>query len=331
PEGVPTYRAASVSILSSQVTSFLSQPLKYLKLFSDSVSTRTTVDFLIANRWAKIMRERECEWIHCHWGDHKLYIGYYCHKLTGVPLSVTLHGYDLYANPNWKMLERSLKVCCQIITISEYNRKLLIDRFGKLGERVKVIRLSADLVPDPEKYKDKKYVLIVGGFQPRKGYDILLEAIKILDRDDIHLWVVGYDGPVNVRGMVKEYGLQDRVTVFGQVSDEVLNMLYAFCDIFTMPSRIGPDGVGEGLPVSLMEAMSWEKPIVATYHTGIPELVPDILVQENDAKGLAEGIARLADDPDLRKKMGKRNRGIIRDEYSNKNVKKLLDAFKVED
>ena len=96
------------------------------------------------------------------------------------------------------MFEKSLRAAAQIITISEYNRKLLIDKYGDLGERVKVIRLSADLYADPQIELRKKRILIVGGFQPRKGYDTLLEALRILDRDDLHLWVVGYKGIVNV-------------------------------------------------------------------------------------------------------------------------------------
>ena len=64
------------------------------------------------------------------------------------------------------------------------------------------------------------------------------------------------------------------MTIFGHISDDVLEVLYTYCDIFCMPSRMDRDGVGEGLPVALMEAMSYEKPVVATTHTGIPESSP---------------------------------------------------------
>jgi colanic acid/amylovoran biosynthesis glycosyltransferase len=330
PDGIPTYETKVVPIILSHPQSFFTRPIRYLSLLSEALSTKTVIDFAIAVAWSKIMVASGAEWLHCHWGDHKLYIGYYCHKLTGIPLSVTLHGYDLYNNPNWEMLEKSLKACAQIITISEYNRNLLIKRFGEIGKRVKVVRLSADLLDDPEKMKNTKNVLIVGGFHPRKGYDTLLQALRILDRDDIHLWVVGYNGPVDVRKMVADFGLQERVTILGQISDEVLKILYTFCDIFTMPSRIDHKGVGEGLPVALMEAMSYGKPVVSTYHTGIPELVPDILVEENDAQGLANGIALLADDRELRRKKGIRNREIIRNDYSNDNVRKLLGTFTID-
>lgn len=330
PVGIPVYTVKILSVLLFQFKCLILNPTTYIRIFFESLATKTIADYLIAQKWATLMKHEGASWIHCHVGDHKLYIGYYCHKLTQIPLSVTLHGYDLYANPNWEMLERSLKACAQIITISDYNRRLLVDKYGDLGKRVKVIRLSADLIINPAKEKSIKHVLIVGGFMPRKGYDILIQALHLLDRKDIHLWIVGYKGPVNVEKLVSDYELHDCVTIFGQVSDEVIKLLYIYCDIFCMPSRFDQYGVGEGLPVSLMEAMSYEKPIVSTYHTGIPELVPDILVQENDFKGLAEAIAKLADDPTLRYEMGKRNRKIIENDYSNLNVKKLIDALILE-
>lgn len=327
PNDIPVHSAKPVKTMLSQPKQFLLTPFSYLKLLNEAVRTKTLVDFFIAQDWAEKINKYGATWIHCHWGDHKLYIGYYCHKLTNLPLSVTIHGYDLYANPNWEMFERSIKSCAQIITISEYNRRFLIEKFGNECKRVKVIRLSADLFTDPDEEKNIKRVLIVGGFHQRKGYDTLLEALHLLNRKDIHLWVVGYKGPVNVRKLVTDYQLEDRVTIFGQVSDDVIKVLYKLCDIFCLPSRFGPDGVGEGLPVSLMEGMSYGKPIVSTYHTAIPELVPDILVKENDSQGLANAIAKLADDQEMRHKMGKRNREIIKRDYSNDNVKTLLESF----
>ena len=317
-------------IVAEQPLRFLQAPVSYAQLLAEAVQTGTLTDFAIAQTWAPIMLRSGREWIHCHWADHKLYIGYYCHRLTGLPLSVTLHGYDLYANPNWVMCERALRACAQIITISDYNRRLLIKRFGPLGERVKVIRLFADFIPDPDALKRETKLLIVGGFHDRKGYDVLLKALKILNRPDVRLWVVGYKGPVDVPKLVSDLGLDDRVTIFGHISDDVLKVLYTYCDIFCMPSRMDQEGVGEGLPVALMEAMSYEKPVVATTHTGIPELVPDILVPENDAVRLAEGIGRLADDCALRRTMGERNRRIVSAQYSSANVLSLLNALTLE-
>jgi len=330
PEGTRLHQVVRLETILYQLLFFVKSPAKYMKLLMESFSTKTVPDFFIANVWAEIMKKNDCEWIHCHWGDHKLYIGYYCHKITGIPLSVTLHGYDLYMNPNWEMFERGLRSCAQIITISNYNKKLLIEKYGELGEKVKVIRLSADFPENLEDERKKIRILIVGGWMTRKGYDILIKALADIDRKDIHLWIVGYKGPVDVPGLVSQYGLDDRVTIFGQISDEVLQLLYLYCDIFCMPSRFAEDGVGEGLPVSLMEAMSYGKAIVSTYHTGIPELVPDILVEENNVDQLAAAIAKLADAPELRGEMGKRNREIVREDFSNENVRQLVEAFRMD-
>ena len=309
---------------------FINNPIKFFVLIIQSIKTGTIADFVIAQYWIRVMKKTKRNWIHCHWGDHKLYIGYYCHKALNIPLSVTLHGYDIYANPNWKMYEIALEACAKIITISEYNRKYLSQKYEHLKDKIEVIRLSADL-PKKDFYNSSiKYILIVGGFHYRKGYDILIEALSRLNRDDLHLWIVGYKGPVDVRGFIEKFNLQERVTILGQVSDEILKILYCNCDIFCMPSRMDHTGIGEGLPVSLMEAMSYEKSIVSTYHTGIPELVPDILVEENDIDGLAKGIAKLADDKDLRIKTGQRNRKIIEKDYSNNNIRQLVNSFKID-
>jgi colanic acid/amylovoran biosynthesis glycosyltransferase len=314
-------------VIAQQLPRFLASPMLYSQLLIEAVETRTLADFAIAQTWAPAMVRSGRQWIHCHWGDHKLYIGYYCHRITDLPLSVTLHGYDLYRNPNWIMFERALRSCAQIITISDYNKQLLIKRFGSLGERVKVIRLFTEIISDPEVLRREIKVLIVGGFHYRKGHEILLKAMAQLNRHDIRLWVVGYGGPVDVARLVDDLALRERVTIFGHVSSEVLNLLFTYCDIFCMPSRIDHTGVGEGLPVALMEAMSYEKPVIATTHTGIPELVPDILVPENDVAALAASICRLADDANLRRTMGERNRQIVSQQYSSANVRMLLDVL----
>lgn len=327
PDGVPTFPVKPIEAILLQPLFFLKRPFLYFHLFFVALTTRTIADFFIAQCWSVDMKKNGANWIHCHWGDRKLYIGFYCSKLINVPLSVTLHGYDLYDNPNWKMFQYSLQHCAKIITISNYNKNLLTKKFSLPGNRIDVIRLSADLVQDPDKIKRDTKVLIVAGFEYRKGYDTLMQAFRIIDRDDISLWVVGYPAKVDVHQLSIDFGVEDRVVIFGQISDEVLKLLYTYCDIFVMPSRFSETGVGEGLPVALMEAMSYKKPIVSTYHTGIPELVPDILVEENDAQGLAEGIQKLADDPQLRERMGIRNREIVKEDFSNENVKNLLDSF----
>ena len=327
PAGVTTYRISALHSLLELCRSALFSPVTTARILFSAVQTGCLMDAFIAYSWARHMLNLRVDHIHCHWADHKLYIGHFVHRITGLPLSVTLHGYDLYANPNWKMCEIALQSCRRIVTISNYNRELLIRRFGALGERVQTVRLFTDMPEVAESLADKTKLLIVGGFQDRKGYDILLQALQELDRLDIHLWIVGYKGPVDVPGLVRNLGLERKVTIYGHVSDDVLRLLYIYCDVFVMPSRMDRSGVGEGLPVALMEAMSHGKPVIATRHTGIPELVEEILVPENDVQSLKTAIGYLADHPQIRTAMGQRNREIVHRQYNKANVAQLLHTL----
>jgi len=127
--------------------------------------------------------------------------------------------------------------------------------------------------------------------------------------------------------LAKSLGIEDKVTIFGEVSDDFLKVLYDSCDIFCLPSKTTRKGEKEGIPVALMEAMSYGKPVISTRHAGIPELVEEILVEENNVDELAKAIELLVDNPDLRRKLGERNRKIIEEKYSKKNVTKLRNIF----
>jgi glycosyltransferase involved in cell wall biosynthesis len=102
--------------------------------------------------------------------------------------------------------------------------------------------------------------------------------------------------------------------------------LYEGADIFALAS------FAEGVPVVLMEAMAMEIPCVATWITGIPELirsgVDGVLVPPSDASALAEAIASLMDDPGLRSRIAKAGRQRVLDKFNlETNVRLLADIF----
>jgi glycosyltransferase involved in cell wall biosynthesis len=97
----------------------------------------------------------------------------------------------------------------------------------------------------------------------------------------------------------------------------VEELLYA-SDIFALPSH------REGLPVSVMEAMAMELPVVATHIRGSRETVQDgvsgILVEVGDIDALADALAMLLADEARRMEMGKRGRVIARERFDEKAV-----------
>ena len=147
--------------------------------------------------------------------------------------------------------------------------------------------------------------MTVANFRPEKGYLVLLDAARaIADRGlPLRIAAIGR-GPLEttLRARHVELALGDRFKFLGQ-RDDVLELL-AGVDAFVLPS------LHEGLPVTLMEATSVGLPIVATSVGGIPQILEDqvdaLLVPPGDPGALVEAMARLASDPELRERLGRR-------------------------
>ncbi len=151
---------------------------------------------------------------------------------------------------------------------------------------------------------DQLLVLTVANLRVEKGYDVLLDAARLVaDRGvPIHFAAVGR-GPLRdeLHARQKTLGLEANFTFLGQRSD-VLRLLAA-SDVFVLASR------HEGLPVALMEATSMGLPIVATRVGGVPGVLTDeldaLLVPPGQPDSLAQAIERLAGDPGLGQRLGR--------------------------
>lgn len=147
----------------------------------------------------------------------------------------------------------------------------------------------------------------VANFRHEKGYDVLLDAARLLaDRGlPVRIAAAGR-GPLRTTLHARhiELALNDRFQFLGQRDDAL--RLMAGSDAFVLASR------QEGLPVTLMEATSLGLPIVATRVGGVPQVleheVNALLVPPNDPGALLEAMARLAMDPDLRDRLGRQAR-----------------------
>jgi colanic acid/amylovoran biosynthesis glycosyltransferase len=322
------YRFNKLLVFLHQLTSLLRHPASYIRLFSEALKTHSLGYFALAIDFSRQMARRKVDMIHCVFGDHKFFVGYYCKRILRIPLSVALYGYELRRNPNLTMLLRALPLADAVIVNCDFNKKLLTDIAGeKIGARTRVIRHFAQ-IPAVERSARVK-ILVVGGFVARKGHDILFKALRELGpgAEKIEVWVAGYPGPVDVEQLARDLGVADHVRVFGAIADQGINVLFRECDIFCLPSRTVAGGANEGLPVALIEAMAYGKPVIATRLGGIPELVEEVLVEESDIKGLAQAIRWLSDNPDVRRSSGARNQEIVGKRYSRQNLVNMRDLW----
>jgi len=310
--------------LFAQPVALLRNPVLYVRLLSLAVRMRTVAEFLLAQHYSLDMRKMGIGHIHCHFGDRKLYTGYFCHEVLGIPISVTVHAYEILGNPNPEMFKLAATHCSKVITVSEFNKREITRVFGIPENRIEVIHVHGDM--SDERRRRAVKILTVASFTEQKGHEILFRALRRLDRDDIMAWVVG-DGELDVRKMARDEGVDHQVVFLGTLGPDILKILYDACDFFVLPSRTAADGLREGVPVAIMEAMSHRKAVISTNHVGIPELVPEIIVEENDVEGLAAAIARLVDNPDERARMGDVNYDIIKRDFSDEAVLKLRELF----
>jgi glycosyltransferase involved in cell wall biosynthesis len=142
-------------------------------------------------------------------------------------------------------------------------------------------------------------LLAVGSVIPRKGYDILVEALAaIADRR----WSLTIAGSLayaprtvaDLRARIARAGLAGRISLVGAIASEGLADLYGRTDLFVMPSLY------EGYGMVLTEALARGLPIVCTLSGAGAEALPDaaaLKVPAGDAAALAKALARLIDAP----------------------------------
>lgn len=328
----------NIKRLSTAILSvFVKKPIAFLRLLNEAKQDKRLLYFLCAVGFYRLLQKEHYSSIHVQMADHKLAIAYYLSKLLAIPYSCKLHAHELYMPEKYNDLETELKflnACSTIVTISQFNRQNLIERFHINPDKISVMYLYPSNSANLANAKATK-LLIVANWVKKKGYLELFQALSRLKRKDIVLWVAGgpisagHDQDLDLPKLTKEYGIQENVLLLGSLSSAVLNILYSSCDIFCLPSLTDyyPDGnpsEREGLPISLMEAMSYGKPVITTKHAGIPELVSEYLIEEGDVASLVKTIEYLVDHPDTWQASGNRNKEIVNSRFSYQNVTDLV-------
>ncbi len=176
------------------------------------------------------------------------------------------------------------------------------------------------------------YVAMVAHFRPWKGHRILARAVETLAPSFPRLKVL-LAGKTrgktykSFRALLRDMGLEERFLFLGYREDVelVINASHFL---------VGPSLEGEGLPGVFREAMACGRPVVASRVAGAPEVVmpgeTGLLVPPGDPLALAQAMARLLEDEDLRKAMGDRGRRMVVDRFSHAARARIMEEYYLE-
>ena len=241
-------------------------------------------------------------------------------KLFDLPLVHTQHGFirnsrklrfymglDMFLC-HWRTVRR---VICVSRTIrDEYlETGTAADKLALLPNAVPLPDLKVR--PDTERTEAGPVCLAVCRLDWEKGPDILLDAFAQVQDEfpEARLWIAG-DGPLRpmLEERTRELGLESRARFWG-FTDRVAELL-AQADMLLLPSRT------EGMPMALLEAMSWGLPSVCATVGETPRLIDEsgagILTPTGSAEAFAQGLrVLLATGPAERRRMGQAGRDYV--------------------
>lgn len=281
------------------------------------------------DRFLPALRDFEPDLLHAHFATEATAEARKLAAQLALPFTFTAHGYDIYDRAPEDFSERAAAAAA-VVTVSRENARQIVRRFGVDRQRIRVIPCGVNLrrirrTPAVRPLDEAPAIVCVARHEPVKNLTLLLEALGALRQrgTEFKAVLIG-DGSCRnaIEAARRHLGLELHVEIKGASDHDGVLRWWRRASVAVLCSH------REGLPVSLMEAAACGVPAVATRVGGIPELVQDgvtgVLTPAGDAPALADGLARLAGDPELRTAMGRAAHQRVEELFS---VHRQVDAM----
>lgn len=266
--------------------------------------------------WLARELEREgVRHIHVHYASHPATMALIVSRFAPITFSFTVHAFDVQGDRSlldWKIREARF-----VRSISQFNKRFLENLYP--NDKIAVVHVGIE--PDVYDVDVRPFagrILCVAGHRPYKGLPYLIEACRILRSEGIAFQcdIIG-DGPM--RPQLEAMNHDNVVNLLGPRQETEVARMMAEASLFVLPSIVDDDGMMEGIPVALMEAMATGRAVVSTTTAGIPELVEHgasgLLVPPRDPRALADAMRALLSDLEKARTMGERGRAKVRAEF----------------
>ncbi|MGB6308734.1 MAG: glycosyltransferase [Steroidobacteraceae bacterium] len=330
-----------VKLIGANLRIFLLGPRRYLSSLALALKTRRPglrglalqlAYFQEAVLLAQELKRQAISHVHNHLGDNSGTVTLLASKLMRVGYSITVHGPHIFFDPTHWALREKLRHSRFIACISHYCQSQMM-LFSDQADwaKLKIIRCGVDIerFPYGEVRQRVARLLYAGRLAVEKGLPVLFESLRLLMDEgyDFELTLVG-DGSdrQELESLAVRLGISGRLVFAGFAGQDAVLGHLRQSDIFVLPS------FAEGVPVSLMEAMSCGIPVVATYVGGVAELVEPgltgMLVPPSDSVALSKAIARYFEEFELRRVVSLAARQKVVESFNlDTEVSKLADLF----
>lgn len=243
--------------------------VKLVTLFTLRIKTiETIIHTFLSIIWAK---RNKADLIHIHAIGPALFVPFA--RLLGLKVVFTHHGPD-YDRAKWGPVAKLVlrlgerfgsRKADQVIVISDVIKKLLEKKYARYNTNLIFNGFSSPVFSDETDYIESlgltrhKYIFSLGRFVEEKGFDLLIRAFRNTDNGNYRLVIAGdADHDTSYSAMLKRLAISEKVVLPGFIRGKELSQLFTHAGIFVLPS------FHEGLPISLLEAMSYKLPVIVS-------------------------------------------------------------------
>jgi len=223
---------------------------------------------------AKLLSHLKPQYIHVHWIiPQGLVMAFLSIFLKLPPMLLTSHGGDLFSLRGHIFIKLKAWVLSKfslITVVSELMKEEAI-KLGVPADKIQVIPMGVDFhhkfYPDFSMQRDVNEILFVGRLVEKKGVDLLIRVLPLVleKMPCMSLTIAGYGPELNrLKSLTADLNIETKVNFMGAVTQDDLPYLYRRCGIFIAPFVEAKSGDQEGFPVSIVEAVACEAPLLTS-------------------------------------------------------------------
>lgn len=251
-------------------------------------------------------------------------------RLFGKKVVFHVHsgGFKEYAKKHNRYVQKHLHAVDAVIALSDswksyFEDELHCKHVFALNNVISPPQVNTNIMPDASQL----HLLYLGLIHRQKGIYDLLDAIKGYvqqNNSGIILHIGGNGDSEPLKQAIRDNHLESNVFFHGWLGEDSKSYYLNLCDALVLPSYF------EGLPMSIIEAFSYAKPVIATRVGAIPEIVNDgyngLLISPGDIAALIEAIKTIDTQRDQLSQMSK-NAKLCANQFLPENVSMQLETI----